>query len=245
MQTRSRKSQRYNRLNVASAFTLVETMLALTITALLVGSIVSATRTLTDSRKTAERRMERLTEARRAMNAIVAELRNVRRDVIADHPAIVGHTSGPDVGNDRIDLLVTSDRRSRPDGAESDQYEVSFYLIRSSERRQTVLVQRKDHALDDHPDEGGIATVVAEGILALAFEYYTGSEWENEWSQLAPEAPEAVRVTVVAGNSDGDSSVRPADTITLSTVVRIGVTNPAGAGERDRSGQTGTERPKR
>jgi len=211
---------------VVRAFTLVEMLLSLTITSLLAVSVVSTTRALTDVRKGVDRRIDRLTEARHAMNAIVSELRNVRRDPTSDQPVIIGHSGAPDMGNDDIELLVISDRRVRPDGAECDQYEVGFRLARPADRPCTVLLCRKDHALDDHTDEGGVATVIAEGIVALWFEYYTGSEWEPEWSDLKPQPPLAVRVTLTAANIDAVESITPADTVTLSTVVAIRVGRP-------------------
>jgi type II secretory pathway component PulJ len=210
----------------AFAFTLMELLVAMTISSLLVVSVVSATRALTGSRRGVDQRMARTAAGRRAMEAIVAALRNVRRDPIRDQPVIVGQRGDAGTGGDRIDLLVIGDRRARPDGAESDQYETSFFLARPAGHRLPVLLCRKDHGLDEHPEGGGIAAVVAEGIVGLSFEYYADGQWSPEWSSAEPRAPEAVRVVVAAVGPAPDDVTPPPSPLTLATVVLIHVNPP-------------------
>lgn len=201
-------------------FTLVELLLATTISALLVMSVVSTTRSLSGSRDKIEKRSERLLEGRNGLEAIVAALRNVRRDGAGEDPVILGSNSGEH--NDRINLMVIDDRRARREGEESDQYETMFYLQTLEGRRVSSLMCRKDHGLDDHPEEGGVATVVAEGIAGLTFEYYDGEQWKQEWSVLETEPPRSVRVTlaVVEPQLNTMPAVR-VEPIVLSTVVAI------------------------
>jgi hypothetical protein len=208
------------------AFTLVEVLVALTLCALIMTSIVSSVRTLSSVRDRMERRKARLQEARHALQTIVDALRNVRRDSTAPDHAVIGKNGGRGAGNDRINLLVVSDHRSRPGGAESDQYETGFYLTKPPGRPWPVLLCRKDHGLDDYPEEGGMATVVAEGITGLSFEYFTGTKWQSDWSDLEPKSPLAVRVTVAAVDPDSRELERRPDTIALSTVVPIHAIDP-------------------
>lgn len=214
------------RLRRRRALTLVEMLAALTIGSLLVVSAVSATRALAGTRQSVDRRVERTEAARVAMDAIVAALRNVRRDPISDEPVVVGTANDSGEMGDRIDLLVLSDVRVRRDGPESDQYETSFFLGRPAGRPHTALMCRRDHALDEGPRDGGIVTVVAERIVALTFSYYAGNTWQDEWPPLSVKPPEAVRVTVTA--IDNEESLRGAapETTTLSTVVPIHVDLP-------------------
>ncbi len=209
-------------------FTLVEMLVALTIGSLLVVSVVSATRALSRSRESVDRRVERQAAARRAMETVVAALRNVRRDPdpTRREPVLVGQSGAGSQGTDRIDLLVISDRRCRPDGAESDQYEVSFSLARPPGAELPALMCRKDHALDEYPEDGGLVTVVAEGIVGLSFEYLSGERWMNDWSALEPGPPDAVRVTVAAADREPASARAGPDVTVLSTVVAIGVYQP-------------------
>jgi general secretion pathway protein J len=206
-------------------FTLVEVLLAMTISSLLVLSVISATRTLGGARGRVDRQTRKLQEARRGLHEITCALRNVRRDFDRQNPAILGYNASGEMGSDRISLLIVSDRRSRPDGAESDQYEASFYLWTAGEMALPSLMCRRDHALDDEPEEGGIASVVAEGVVGLTFEYYNGTDWQKEWSELELSGPEAIRVTVAVVTQDSDVSVSP-QPIVLSTVVPIHMQMP-------------------
>jgi len=205
------------------AFTLVEVLAALTIGSLLVVAAVSATRALGGTRRMVDRQVQRQEAARAAIEVIVASLRNVRRDPIRNQPIVVG-TRDQDGG--RIDLQVISDSRCRHDGAESDQYELSFFLGKPTGRPWTALMCRKDHAFDDEPRDGGMVTVIAEPIVGREFSYLADGQWQEEWSSLSMTPPEAVRVTVIAMDmEEGFSSGRP-ETTTLSTVVPIRVDVP-------------------
>jgi prepilin-type N-terminal cleavage/methylation domain-containing protein len=207
----------------SKAFTLVEVLAALTIGSLLVAAAVSATRALSGTRRVVDRQVQRQEAARAAIEAVVAGLRNVRRDPIRDEPIIVGTRERDGV---RIDLLVIGDTRCRPEGAESDQYELSFFLGRPTGRPWTALMCRKDHAFDDQPRDGGMVMVVAEPIVGLEFAYLADGQWQEEWSALSTTPPEAVRVTVTAIDvEEGPSAGRP-ETTTLSTVVPIRVDLP-------------------
>lgn len=211
-----------------AGFTVVEMLTALTIGALLVMSAVSATRALTGARQKVDERTARVAEARRALDAIVAGLRNIRRDPPQQNvPLLIGHSGGRGAGNDSINFHVIDARRVRPDGAESDQQEMSFYLSRPTRQRPVpLLLCRRDHALDDHPEEGGIATVVAEHIVTLSFEYFSAGQWYPEWRSTEPRPPEAVRVTVAAAlpQTPGERG-RPEVTV-LSAEVPIRVNLP-------------------
>lgn len=220
----------YHAGSASAAFTLVEMLLSLTIASLLVASIASTVQTVLSARQGVDRRTQRVFEARHAMDTVVAALRNVRRDPIPDVPLVVGYSGGHDIGNDKINLQVISNRRVRSEGAESDQYEMSFYLADLPDRATRALMCRTDHALDEYWDNGGIATTVADGVIALSFEYYDGEEWLHEWSEFQQSTPKAVRVTLAVTDAQpqaGETQRRPAampDCIVLSTVVPIHVT---------------------
>ena len=214
------------------AVTLIELIVSVTIGALVAMSAVSATSSLTRTRQTVEQRTRRLSSARRAMASIVGALRNVRRDPIRGRPVVVGIRGNR--GRDSIDLLVIDERPSRPEGAESDQQEVSFYLQSRSGQAAPSLMRRQDHGLDDYPEDGGVATVVAEGVVGLSFEYFGEGEWVREWPDSMTRAPEAVRITVSAISADRPAQGQRPEAVTLSTVVALDI-----ARSTERPGQPG------
>lgn len=207
-------------------FTLMELIVATAISTLLAVSVVSATRAITSARQRVERQVTRADAGRRALEAIVGELRNVRRDPILYEPVVSGHNSGAEGG--RIDLLVTTAQRSRPDGAESDQQEVSFFLGRLPQNPLPVLLCRRDHGLDDDPTGGGIVTIVAEGIVDLRFAFRSPEgQWLDEWSSAETRAPDEVRVTVAAlGHQAPDVDLQRLQPYVLSTSLRIETNDP-------------------
>lgn len=222
------RSGAYNLAGVRSTgrrcgFTLIEVMLSLTIGTLLVVSIVSSTRMMTSARERVDRRARRMIEVRSAMATIVAALRNVRLDPTRDKPVLIG-TSNPDADSDEIVLQVYCDRRARPDGAEGDLYEMAFYTVQRPGRDWPDLVCRKDHALDDDPLDGGIISVVAEGIVALTFSYCRDGEWEEQWPESEQKPPQAVRVTLAAVIPDERPRSEPPGRVVISAVVPIRLT---------------------
>jgi hypothetical protein len=221
-------------------------LVALTIGSLLVVATVSATRSLTGAREGVDVRAARVAEARRAMEAIVAGLRTVRRDPLPNKPLIIGRSGGRGSGNDSISFHSIDDRRVRRDGSESDQYEMGFYLSAPTAKHPLpALLCRRDHGLDEHPEDGGVATVVAEGIVSLGFEYYSAAQWYPEWPATEPRPPEAVRVTLVAASALPADSRRPPETTVLSAIVAIHA-NSADASQRPTAdGTSNTGGPKR
>ena len=157
----------------------------------------------------------------------MADLRNVRRDPVENRPVVVGHSGGRGLHHDSIDLLVISDRPARPDEVESDQHEVSFFLMDRPGRLLQTLMRRQDHALDEHPDEGGVATVIAEGVVGLSFEYYGRGEWMHDWPEHESRAPDAVRAMVMVTVAENSPTPRGRpEVVTLSTVVPLSINRP-------------------
>ncbi len=209
-------------------FTLVEVLLAVTIGGVLVASVVSSTRAITNSRARIDVRAQRVAEARRGMEAIVGALRNIRRDPERPSSAttlISGRQGGPGEG-DRIDFQVINDRPVRSGEPESDQQEVGFFLQRAGRSRLPSLMCRRDHALDEHPDDGGVVQVVARGIVGLTFEYFAAGEWHRDWASTEPQPPQAVRITLVAAVEPEPGERGVPEEVTLSSAVAIRVNPP-------------------
>lgn len=218
-----------------SGFTLAELLVSLTLMALLTASIVSATRALTATRTRVDEHIAASAAARQGLEAVVAALRNVRRDPDRDHPLIIGESG--DGGNSRLALQVISDIKARADSPESDQYEVGFTVWQRDDG-VPVLLCRRNNGLTDKPGMGGIATVVAEGIVGLSCEYYSQGQWQNEWTEAELGVPEAVRVTVAATGVPArratGARISPA---VFSTIVAIHAEQPEDVGPQGQEGK--------
>ncbi|HEX2922535.1 MAG TPA: type II secretion system protein GspJ, partial [Chloroflexota bacterium] len=169
--------------------------------------------------------------ARQGIEAVVAAVRNVRRDPDNERRLILGEPA--DGGNSRIEMQVISDVSARRDSPESDQYEVGF-CIWQREDGVPVLLCRRNNGLAEKPGHGGMATVMAEGVVGFVLEYYSQGQWQNEWAEAEVGLPEAVRVTVaatgVARDGHGAAKVAP---VMLSTIIPIHAEMPVDIGQDD------------
>ena len=101
------------------------------------------------------------------------------------------------------------------------------------------LMRRKDHAFDEFPEDGGIVSIVAEGITALTFEYFSDEQWVRDWSAFEPGPPQAVRVLVAAMDLKPAPRTGAREVTVLSTVVPIGAKPPSGSSESNSPGGPG------
>jgi len=113
---------------------------------------------------------------------------------------------------------------------------MSFFLSSGSKGSLPALLCRRDHGFDEYPEEGGVVTMVAEGIVALSFEYYAQAQWFPEWRATEPLPPEAVRVTLVAACAPRAGARRAAETTVLSSVVAIHANAAEGGQNRGEGG---------
>ena len=81
-----------------------------------------------------------------------------------------------------------------------------------------------------------MATVVAEGVVGLSFEYFGEGEWVREWPESMTRAPEAVRVTVSTISADRSVQRQRPAAVTLTTVVALNMAPPT---DRPLPGQQG------
>jgi hypothetical protein len=99
---------------------------------------------------------------------------------------------------------------------EGDFCETSYYLDKAPGATTFSLWRRRDASPDDDVFGGGTREELVKGVRGLQFEYYDGFDWFDEWGDpngkerkrsedtQKPNAtglPEAVRITLIVGNS--------------------------------------------
>ena len=191
-----------------AGFTLVELLSASTITVLIAGSAVLVLRNVVAVRDRADRQTALQQEARVAVEAVAAALRNAYRPVDANGALIEGADDWRgEFPRDRVRLLTVSQGTVRRGEPESDVREVEFFIAPSDQPdRPPLLMRRTDPTLNDAPDGGGVLEVVAERVVGLNLMYHDFVRWREDWDE-GPGAtgwPAAVRVQVVV-MSEGPS----------------------------------------
>lgn len=197
------------------AMTLVELVVAMTLTVLVTGSTAAVLRGVAAARSRVDRQMLVQQEARVAARAIVTVLRNAHRN-----PGNDFLLEGVDAWQgrypaDRIRFLTISRRTIRPGEPESDVRECEFFLAEpKGEDEFPVLVRRMDPTRNQKPDDGGVLEPVARNVLALDFAYHDGIEWTDRWPESRREWPAAIRVWLTVG-----AEAKPRREVTVSRIV--------------------------
>jgi type II secretory pathway pseudopilin PulG len=179
------------------AFTLLELVVTLTITALIAGASAAVLRSVTAARAAADRRLDAQQDATLALNTIATALRNAYRPLDAGDDLFAGSDEGSaesDLPADRVRFRCVSRRGVRPGQPESDVREVEFFLAPTRPGSPPALMRRTDPTRNDPPDGGGVLEPIASGVVGMQIEYFDGITWERYWSQDIHRWPTAVRV---------------------------------------------------
>jgi len=203
-------------------FTLVELIIAVTITAFVLGVLWTTVGNMSRARNISRARMLAHLRADTALNTIRRDVASVLRSDDL-YWTMLRIENGGGVRNglsvDRDDLLLFSSRfvPTRPLMAQGEglEYETQYRIM--DDAVGSVLWQRRDPAPDEFYDGGGIATPIVEGVAGLNVEAWDGVEWWTTWNSDDYGLPLAVRISVVVP-IEGKPGERP---VVLSTLVSI------------------------
>ena len=92
----------------------------------------------------------------------------------------------------------------REDAKESDQCELTYYVGRDDDDRDTKnLMRRLDPRIDREPDKGGRSSVLAANVKGFKLRFFDpkDDEWRDEWDSTKPDnalrLPTVVEITLV------------------------------------------------
>lgn len=168
-------------------FTLAETLIAVTILGMIGGLTFGTFSRAMEARRRASEITEHYHQVRQAMQRMSRE---ISMAYLSEHKNCEEPRSGTIFTGKRassgmrLDFTSFSHTKMTADANESDQNELSFYVDRDpNDAQKSVLMRREQARIDDEPDEGGVAEVLADNITSLSFEFYNPKDdrWENEW----------------------------------------------------------------
>lgn len=219
--TRSRRHHGH-----ARGFTIVELIIAGVIAAM-VFSIVAVTMTqIVQSKNISKERLDA------HLRSDVA-LKNLRRDLVSTlrrddlfYTRLVlddNVIDTPEGEMDRDQILIFNHRlrasREIDYNGEGIEYETAYRI--DEDDWGPVLWQRRDALPDQYPTAGGIATPIAEGVVAMKIEAWDGDQWEENWDSDYDGLPHALRITVTASGHLPGEPVWDAPIATLRTIVPL------------------------
>lgn len=171
----------------SQGFTLMETLIALGIFAL-VGTLTYGVFARTvDARNQALTITSHYHQIRQAMQRMSSEISmaflSAHKDCEEERTQTIFKTDQAH-GGMRLDFTSFSHTKFRADANESDQNELSYFLdTHPDDPKVSVLMRREQNRIDDDPEEGGRVQVMAENVVGLEFEFYDpkDDEWVDEW----------------------------------------------------------------
>jgi type II secretion system protein J len=187
-------------------FTLLEVILASTLTAFVAMVAVAGLRSVSSTRQTVDRAWAAADSLRYAADRIERDLASVVRGqgVIFEGQAADSAMELPM----SLRMRVYQNDPARPQAVESDLYEVEYTLLQSEEnvlfvRRICPLVGVE---IDREETAGGMLTVLSESIVDFQIRYYDGTEWLDEWL-TETELPRLVMITLAAAETSENPAV--------------------------------------
>jgi prepilin-type N-terminal cleavage/methylation domain-containing protein len=182
-------------------FTLLELMVAITVTVMVAGAAVAIIANITSVRQRVRQQMAIRQEARAAVQSLASTLRNLYRGPNGKAGAFEGMDDwADDLPADRIRFFAVSRRPIRPGQPESDVREFEFQMIPARGDEPPALIRRTDPTRNPDPDGGGILERIAENVVGLNFTYHDGARWRDEWQ--GEQAPQTVRIDLFLAAAD-------------------------------------------
>jgi len=209
-------------------FTLIELIAAITVSGLVIATVATALSRISKTRDVARTRLDAVTRANAALDAIRRDLAATVRDGDLFYTRIIltnaeGFTRYGMF--DRDEILVYNNRlrplRRDEYQGEGGEYESQYRI--EDDSAGSVLWLRRDAFPDENGEGGGIAIPSIEGVVGLKIEAYDGVMWVDDWDSDLYGLPWALRVTVTAtGESPDNLSTEPTRSlITLRTQVPL------------------------
>jgi len=206
-------------------FTIIELMVAGMMATIVLGGITISLSQLGSAKAISRQRLE-------AFSRCDTAIRTLRRDVITTlrrgdlfHTRLLitdaTHRFQGDIVNQDELLVFDGELRANKEidfNGEGMEYETQFRL--ETNDVSSALWKRRDAILDDNPIGGGMATPIADGIIALQFEAFDGISWFPEWDSDEMGIPHALRITVTSTGMQYEGEMHAA-LVSLRTIVPL------------------------
>jgi general secretion pathway protein J len=214
----------------ARGFTLVEVMIAASITAVIGVLVAGSFQRAAWARELAEAQDQRFTGARMALTRMSREVSEAFLSDQYDAKRFRERLTvfrGRDRGDEDELLFATmSHLRLQRDVKESDQAVVEYSVDRDPNHPgERALFRREKPRIDDEPERGGSRAVVLEHVKGFDVQYWNWQkdEWIREWDSSGTDhsgfLPTRVRFRVKLGMPDGRER-------TFETQARIAIIRP-------------------
>jgi len=171
------KSRR-KRVRKSNGFTLVEIIVAVTITVAILAIVYTTYSTALNSMENIRKRINVYGTARPVLDQMTRDISCAYFNADDERTAFVGTP-------DTLDFITLAHSRSSRDDKESDISEVGYFI--NTETDTPLLMRRESTYLDGEPLSGGDVSVIADNVTAVSFQYYGEDGWTDSWEALGEE----------------------------------------------------------
>lgn len=169
--------------------TLIEIMAAMAILAIVSSLLYSAFVATARNKERIEREIDRYHEIYAGIDRIAQELSMAytsahRNPNEALRTMITGFVAKEASSGSRVDFTSFSHRRLYRNAHESDQNELSYFLVTDPKRQgQKVLARREQRRVDDDFHKGGQSQILIENVRSFELSFFDPltSEWAGTW----------------------------------------------------------------
>ena len=214
----------------SSGFTLIEVMIAISISAVIGVMVLGTFQRAHAARELVEAQGERIFGARLALGRLAREVSMAFLSEHYDHkryrdrPTLFRGKSGD--GRDSLLFTTMAHQRLVRNARESDQSMVEYFLDSDPDLPgEQALFRREKPRLDDDPDHGGTSAILCQHVTAFEVSYWDWKkqDWAKEWSSASTERqnmlPTRVRFRLRTKMPDGSEEK-------FETQTRIAIIRP-------------------
>ncbi len=227
-------TSRWQSQDSSKGFTLLELLLAVTITSLLFAVLYTSFFKIIEAKEAAEEELELYHEARLLLAKISEDISMAFKPKQKESTKVIFYGVNNE-DKDSLQFATFSHLRIGRDIKESDQCEVGYYLKPVSEDKENqlyFLMRREDPTIDDLPEEGGLEYAFSDRVLAINLRYLLNEgEVVDDWDSRTARGrglPNAVEITLVLrGNRGKDIK------ITTTALIPIRALNQELGGNRE------------
>ena len=184
----------------AEGFTLIEVMVAAVIGAFVALVGVGTLRAITSGREKLDDHLAATAQLRFVTNMLRRDLANLYRDASVKLEGMVdAQGSAPST---RLVFHTINRSKARPNGIESDFYEVEYLLVQEGE--QPVLMRRLWPNPDRDLEPKGVLTAIGPQVVGFAARFHDGEDWQEEWTEEQRQLPQIVEIMVMVKTAKSD-----------------------------------------
>lgn len=213
------------------AFTLVEILVSVVISAFIAMVAVAAMKVVSSSGKRIEEYVDYTSELRIAAQTIRRDMENLYRSQDKSKMLFSCQFEDSPMGPvQKLRFYTVSRVQARPSDAERDVYEVEYFLMTAQERQElsqqetsydsqnaetstenedtfimrSFLMRRYQPNPDPNSQPGGILTVMAPDMVEFYISFWDGEQWVDQWDPESERLPILAEVNLTMFNPESE-----------------------------------------